>query len=53
MVFCLAGQEAKALGIHVQLGPVAGALGKIPHVSYLVAVDERMEIQRTLLTIEL
>jgi hypothetical protein len=25
------GQEAKGLGIHVQLGPVAGPLGKIPH----------------------
>ena len=28
------GEEAKALGIHVQLGPVAGALGKIPAVIY-------------------
>jgi beta-glucosidase len=25
------GQEAKGLGIHIQLGPVAGPLGKIPH----------------------
>jgi hypothetical protein len=25
------GQEAKGLGVHVQLGPVAGPLGKIPH----------------------
>ena len=25
------GQEAKALGVHVQLGPVAGPLGKIPY----------------------
>jgi len=25
------GAESKALGIHVQLGPVAGPLGKIPH----------------------
>jgi len=25
------GQEAKDLGVHVQLGPVAGPLGKIPH----------------------
>ena len=24
------GAEAKALGVHVQLAPVAGALGKIP-----------------------
>ena len=27
------GAEAKGLGVHVQLGPVAGALGKIPAVS--------------------
>jgi beta-glucosidase len=26
------GAEAKALGVHVQLGPVAGPLGKIPEV---------------------
>lgn len=26
------GAEAKALGVHVQLGPVAGPLGKIPTV---------------------
>ena len=25
------GAEAKGLGINVQLGPVAGPLGKIPH----------------------
>jgi beta-glucosidase len=25
------GAEAKALGVHVQLGPVAGPLGKIPY----------------------
>lgn len=24
------GTESKALGVHVQLGPVAGPLGKIP-----------------------
>lgn len=27
------GKEAKGLGIHVQLGPVAGALGKVSSVS--------------------
>lgn len=26
----MAGAEAKALGVHVQLGPVGGPLGKIP-----------------------
>ena len=26
----LLGSESKALGVHVQLGPVAGPLGKIP-----------------------
>jgi hypothetical protein len=26
------GTEAKALGVHVQLGPVGGPLGKIPEV---------------------
>jgi beta-glucosidase len=26
------GTESKALGVHVQLGPVAGPLGKIPVV---------------------
>jgi hypothetical protein len=32
LIVCLmeVGQESKALGIHVQLGPVAGPLGKIP-----------------------
>ncbi|MBE3046565.1 hypothetical protein IMZ48_29355, partial [Candidatus Bathyarchaeota archaeon] len=25
------GEEAREMGVHVQLGPVAGALGKIPH----------------------
>lgn len=25
------GEEAQGMGVHVQLGPVAGALGKIPH----------------------
>lgn len=32
LTICI-GAEAKGLGIHVQLGPVAGALGKIPAVS--------------------
>ncbi len=27
------GTESKALGVHVQLGPVGGPLGKIPVVS--------------------
>lgn len=27
------GTEAKALGVHVQLGPVGGPLGKIPEVA--------------------
>lgn len=30
--FYMIGAEAKALGIHNQLGPVAGPLGKIPVV---------------------
>ncbi len=30
----LKGAEAKGLGVHVQLGPVGGPLGKIPTVSH-------------------
>lgn len=30
--FYMIGAEAKALGVHNQLGPVAGPLGKIPVV---------------------
>jgi hypothetical protein len=30
------GSESKALGVHVQLGPVGGPLGKIPVVSLVI-----------------
>ena len=33
LILAIKGAEAKALGIHVQLGPVGGPLGKIPAVS--------------------
>lgn len=38
----LVGTESKALGIHVQLGPVAGPLGKIPTVSRMIIFSREM-----------
>ena len=35
------GTESKALGVHVQLGPVGGPLGKIPEVGWSVQLAVR------------